>query len=76
MFRAKPIQDILMNEDYSYEEFREFVKANCDDEGYIHGYYVDGYIVGPVVDVDQEYISLEWWCLVQQSTVEYLPGEK
>lgn len=41
-----------------------------DEQGYVTGFYVDGYIVGPVVESTEEYISLEWWCPVDVSTLK------
>ena len=44
------------------------------DNGWVYGYYVDGYIVGPVVESTEEYIALEWWCPVHRETVGQYTG--
>lgn len=41
-----------------------------DKDGYVQGYYVDGYIVGDFVEANEEYTSLEWWCPVDVSTLK------
>ena len=41
-----------------------------DEDGYIHGWYVDGYIVGNIVEADDEYIAHEFRCSVDKETVE------
>lgn len=40
-----------------------------DKDFYISGWYVDGYIVGPVVDVGDDHIDFEYWCKVDEDTV-------
>ena len=40
-----------------------------DENNYAYGYYVDGYIVGPVVDVGGNHIAIEYWCKVDSDTV-------
>lgn len=40
-----------------------------DENNYVYGYYVDGYIVGPVVDLGDDHIDLEYWCKVDPDTV-------
>lgn len=45
------------------------------DNGWVYGYYVDGYIVGPVVESTEEYIALEWWCPVHRETVGQYTGQ-
>lgn len=41
-----------------------------DSDGYVHGWYVDGFIVGKVMESCEEYIALEFWCPVDVSTLE------
>ena len=40
-----------------------------DDNFYIYGFYVDGYILGPVIDVCDDHIALEYWCKVDEDTL-------
>lgn len=40
-----------------------------DENNYVYGYYVDGYIVGPIADVGDDHIDLEYWCKVDPDTV-------
>ena len=40
------------------------------EDGYVHGYYIDGYIVGDVVDATDEYINLLFWCPADKDSVE------
>ena len=39
------------------------------DGTYVYGWYVDGFIVGQVMDSDDEYIVLEYWVPVDPETV-------
>ncbi len=39
------------------------------DGTYVYGWYVDGFIVGKVMDYDDEYIALEYWVPVDPETV-------
>lgn len=55
-----PESDLDETKEYGYR---------MDEEGYIHGWYVDGYIVGGIEEVNDEYISLEKWCPVHPDTV-------
>ena len=40
-----------------------------DEEGYVHGYYVDGYIVGDFAEVNEEYTHLEFWVPIEMDTL-------
>ncbi|MHC5215641.1 hypothetical protein ACYSNR_03170 [Enterococcus sp. LJL128] len=60
-FKAIPIENKKIVEDMTGQKL--------DAEGYIHGYYVDGYIVGDFVDVTDEYAALEFWCEVDKDTL-------
>lgn len=75
-FKAKPKIDNwkpLIGE-LSENEAQEWLDENTDKEGYIHGWYIefagDGYIVGDIVDIDSDYIELEWWCPIDKATLE------
>lgn len=46
-----------------------------DAEGYVRGWYVDGFIVGEVIESTEEYINLEYWCPVDVSTLEQEESE-
>ncbi|MFK4951597.1 hypothetical protein ACI1S3_05945 [Lactococcus garvieae] len=63
-FRAKPTG---LDKDWSLEHWTD---DYIDEEGYIHGYYVDGYIVGDVVDATDECINLSFWWPVDKDSVE------
>lgn len=41
-----------------------------DEDGYIHGWYVDGVIVGKFIDLNDEYATLEFWCPIDIETLE------
>lgn len=62
-FRAKPTEKVmeLMNENYYFW---------MDEEGYVHGNLVDNYITGGVVEAEEEYIALEYWCPIKPETIE------
>ena len=60
MFKAKA--------ETSVEELKSIGIEN--ENGYVTGYFVDGFIVGTVVEANDEYISIEWWCPVDADTLE------
>lgn len=37
---------------------------------FVFGAYSDGYILGPVIEANEEFISHEWWVPVEKETVE------
>lgn len=66
-FKAKPTKELTketVDEDLWY-----FMKEYVDDEGYVYGWYVDGYIVGGMVEENEDYCSLEYWVPVIKDTV-------
>lgn len=65
MFKAIPKFDALDEETdlLSLSELTRF------DGTYVYGWYVDGFIVGKVMDSDDEYIALEYWVPVHSETV-------
>jgi hypothetical protein len=65
-FKGKPI-DIEPYEDGLWSSWFEEI---LEEDGYVHGYYVDGYIVGDVVDATDEWINLSFWCPVDKDSVE------
>ena len=68
MFKAK-IQDIdklIKDTDFV---IRGKEQGYIDENNYVYGHYVDGYIVGPIADVGDDHINLEYWCKVDPDTV-------
>lgn len=68
MFKGK-IQDIdklIKDTDFVIQGKEQ---GYIDENNYVYGYYADGYIVGPVVDVGDDHIDLEYWCKVDPDTV-------
>lgn len=51
------------------EEWQEFFEEKVTD-GYIAGFYADGYILGDLVESNDEYIIFEYWIPVHKDTVE------
>jgi hypothetical protein len=45
------------------------------DGTYVYGWYVDGFIVGEVMEVDNEWIALEYWVPVDPETVRLVNEE-
>lgn len=70
-FKAKPAyernQD-LKNGIHGTEPFEGFYDI-LDADGYVRGYYVDGYIVGKVSEVTDEYFLPDFWCPVDKTTL-------
>lgn len=70
-FRAKPTEKAmeLINKNY-YFWVDDYNKNPMDEEGYIHGNLVDNYITGGVIESEEEYIALEYWCPIKPETIE------
>lgn len=66
-FKAKSKEELT--EEMADEDLWYSLKEYIDDEGYIYGWYVDGYIVGGMVEVNDEYCSLEYWVPVIEDTL-------
>ena len=66
-FKAKPTE--ALTKEMVDEDLWFFMKEYVDDEGYIYGWYVDGYIVGGMIEANDEYCSLEYWAPVIKDTV-------
>ncbi|GAX46786.1 hypothetical protein [Pseudolactococcus reticulitermitis] len=62
-FKAKP-----KDPEIAQELFSDFM----DEDGYIHGWYVDGVIVGDFVELNDEYAILEFWCPIDIETLEVI----
>ncbi|MDG4969273.1 hypothetical protein [Lactococcus lactis] len=74
-FKAKP--DMFMSGQVLDNVYGtvDWLVERLDDEGYIHGYYVDGYIVGKVADATDEYFNPEFWCPIDKSTLVAIGGD-
>lgn len=70
-FKAKPVYEAPTETIIGYEELEPFEGFYdlLDDEGYVHGYYVDGYIIGGIAEVTDEYFHPEFWCPIDKSTL-------
>lgn len=45
------------------------------ENGWVTGWYADGYLLGDALEVHEEYIAHEWWCKVDKNTVKSLDNE-
>lgn len=68
MFKAKiiDIEKLIKDTDFVIKGKEQ---GYIDENNYVYGYFVDGYIIGPVVDVGDDHIDLEYWCKVDPDTV-------
>lgn len=68
MFKAKilDIDKLIQDTDFVIKGKEQ---GYIDENNYVYGYYVEGYIVGPIVDVGDDHIDLEYWCKVDPDTV-------
>lgn len=64
-FKAKPLEKMLDEEEYNNDWLFDLL----DDDGYVTGYLVENYLVGPIVEAHEEYINFEWWIPIQVDTV-------
>ena len=76
-FKAKPAYEAPTETIIGYEELEPFEGFYdlLDDEGYVHGYYVDGYIIGGIAEVTDEYFQPEFWCPIDKSTLAAIGGD-
>lgn len=76
-FKAKPKlkQEDMFRDLGNYEGDNQWLQDLMDDEGYIRGWYVDGYIVGDIVEATDEYIIHEFWCPIDKSTLAEIGEE-
>ncbi|ARE09505.1 hypothetical protein [Lactococcus lactis] len=76
-FKAKPAYEAPTEIIIGYEELEPFEGFYdlLDDEGYVHGYYVDGYIIGGIAEVTDEYFQPEFWCPIDKSTLAAIGGD-
>lgn len=63
MFAAVPLEEVQ-------KQILEEMPEAMDDWGYVHGYYVDGYILGAIEESTEEYIEPEFWCPIEKDTLE------
>lgn len=49
---------------------KDWLGNNLDKDGYVQGYYADGYILGGLYEATNEYIDFEWWVPVYEDTLE------
>lgn len=66
-FRAKVDESKISVWDAEWTDFCE--DGIIDEEGYITGWYVDGFILGDVVEADSETIIFGYWVPVLRETV-------
>ena len=53
------------------EELTEYMMTiPFAEDGYVEGFYLDGYICGEIEDVTDEYIYPLWWIKVDKETLE------
>ena len=77
-FRAKPHRETYeCPEDQQYfdEQWQEWVDSLPDgiwDGEYVYGWYVDGYIVGGVMGVGEDWIDFEYYVPITSGTLEML----
>lgn len=82
LFKGKPtprtIEQMHLDIEAGYGFGYEWLKDVLDDEGYVTGYFVGdvdktinrGFILGGIVESDEEYIIPESWIPVMLDTVE------
>ena len=79
-FKAKPTERIIEQmalEEAGYVFGYGWLQDELDDEGFVTGFFVAnnskdskiGFIVGGVVEANEEYCSLEYWIPVYLDTV-------
>ncbi len=68
MFKAIPKPGILDANDYS-DYHVPLPELEGYDGTYVYGWYVDGFIVGEVIEANDEYIAIEYWVPVDPETV-------
>ena len=77
-FRAKPYKntyEYLEDQQYFDDQWQEWVDSLPDgvyDGEYVYGWYVDGYIVGDVMEVGEDWITLEYYVPITSGTLEML----
>lgn len=69
-FKAKPAykryQGVVIGfQDEPFEGYYDLL----DTDGYVSGYYVDGYIIGKIAAVTDEYFQPDFWCPIDKSTL-------
>ncbi len=72
MFKAIPLKPELDPEVYSVP----LPELAGYDGTYVYGWYVDGFIVGEVIEANDEYIAIEYWVPVDPETVRLVEEVK
>ncbi len=42
--------------------------------GFVCGYYAGGYIMGDLIEANEEYIAFRWWVSIKEETLEQCTG--
>lgn len=65
-FKAKPKMSIYTEDGDKIDWLADLL----DEDGYITGWYADGYLLGDIWETDEEYITFEWWVPVKEDTLK------
>ena len=69
-FKARPVASIEeIKKTLYYADELTALMSIIDEDGYAHGHYVDGFIVGEMVEANDEYCTLEYWIPVIPDTL-------
>lgn len=63
-FKAKPRPEFLEE-----QEDECWLFDLMDNDGYVTGYIVDNYLVGEIIEANDEYINFEWWIPIDKETL-------
>lgn len=72
-FRAKIDESKIAMLESGWLDYHE---TNVDEQGYVTGWYADGFILGDVVEADADNIIFEHWVPVLRETVELVYTEE
>ncbi|MCO8292638.1 hypothetical protein [Tetragenococcus halophilus] len=48
----------------------DWLEELLDKDGYLTGWYADGYLLGDIIEIDIEYLTFEWWVPIQEDTLK------
>lgn len=68
-FKAKPIEEAIYPYAGDFANTNDWWNHYIDDDGYISGFYVDGYIIGKIIESSDEHILPKFWCPIQEDTL-------